>query len=146
EVAAMASSFIISIGFFVAAKQGHAIPDHWSLIITVLVSTLCWVSVTYLTAPTDRATLVSFYKRVRPAGPGWTSVRAEAGVGPSPDSLTVALGGWVLGCVFVYSALFGTGSFLYGKTSIATVWFAIFTVAGLGLWRILHLGQTKTAA
>ncbi len=146
EVAAMASSFIVSIAFFVASKQGHAIPDHWSLIFTVLISTICWVTVTYLTAPTDRATLVSFYKRVRPAGPGWTSVRAEAGVGPSPDSMTVALGGWVLGCVFVYSALFGTGSFLYGNSGLASVWFAIFALSGLGLWRILHLGQTKVAA
>jgi hypothetical protein len=51
----------------------------------------------------------------------------------------------VLGCVFVYSALFGTGSLLYGNQSIASVWIGIFVVSGLGLWRILHLGQTKTA-
>ena len=146
EVAAMASSFVVSIGFFIAAKQGYKIADHWSLIFTVLISTICWVTVTYMTAPTDRATLISFYKRVRPAGPGWTSVRAEAGVGPSPDSMTVALGGWVLGCVFVYSALFGTGSFLYGNSGLAAVWFGIFAVSGLGLWRILHLGQTKVSS
>ena len=146
EVAAMASSFIISIGFFIAGKQGHTVPDHISLIITVALSTLCWVAVTYMTAPTDEKTLVSFYKLVRPAGPGWTRIRALAGVGPSPDSMSVALGGWVLGCVFVYSALFGTGSLLYGNQSIGIVWFVVFVISGLGLWRILHLGQTKTAA
>ncbi|MEO7998985.1 MAG: sodium:solute symporter family protein, partial [Gemmatimonadaceae bacterium] len=146
EVAAMASSFIISIGFFIAGKQGHTVPDHISLIITVALSTLCWVAVTYMTSPTDEKTLISFYKQVRPAGPGWTRIRALAGVGPSPDSMSVALGGWVLGCVFVYSALFGTGSLLYGNQSIGFVWFGIFFVSGLGLWRILHLGQTKTAA
>jgi len=145
EVAAMASSFVVSIGFFIAGKQGYAIPDHQSLIITVLISTICWVATTYMTAPTDRATLISFYQRVRPAGPGWRRVRAEAGVGPSPDSMTVALAGWVLGCTFVYSALFGTGSFLYGKTSIGLVWLAVFVVSGLGLIRVFKLGSTKTA-
>jgi Na+/proline symporter len=145
EVAAMASSFVVSIGFFVAGKQGYTIPDHQSLIITVLVSTICWVATTYLTAPTDRATLVSFYRRVRPAGPGWRRIRAEAGVGPSPDSMTVALAGWVLGCLFVYSALFGTGSFLYGKTSIALVWLGVFVVSGVGLVRVFKAGSTTTA-
>ena len=98
-----------------------------------------------MTAPTEQATLVSFFQKVRPAGPGWKHIQAIAGVGPSPDSMTVALGGWVLGCVFVYSALFGTGSFLYGNQSIGMVWFAVFVVSGLGLWRILHLGQKQTA-
>lgn len=141
EVAAMASSFIISIGFFIAGKQGYVVADHISLIITVALSTLCWVAVTYMTSPTDDKTLVSFYQKVRPAGPGWTRIRALAGVGPSPDSMSVALGGWVLGCVFVYSALFGTGSLLYGNQSIGMVWFGVFFASGLGLWRILHLGQ-----
>ncbi|MEP6834272.1 MAG: sodium:solute symporter family protein [Gemmatimonas sp.] len=146
EVAAMASSFIVSIGFFIYGKQGHVIPDHISLILTVLISTVCWVTVTYMTAPTEQATLVSFFRLVRPAGPGWKHIEALAGVGPSPDSMTVALGGWVLGCVFVYSALFGTGSMLYGNHSIGFVWFGIFLVSGFGLFRILHLGRTKTAA
>jgi len=144
EVAAMASSFVISLGFFVAGKLGHPVPVNWVLISTVASTTVAWLAVTYLTAPTDRATLVSFYQRVRPAGRGWTSVRAEAGVGPSPDSMTVALGGWVLGCLFVYSALFGTGSFLYGKTSIGLVWLGVFVVSGIGLVRVFKAGSTKT--
>ena len=67
---------------------------------------------------------------MRPAGPGWSAVRAEAGVAPSPDSLPQACSGWVLGCVFVYSALFGTGSVLYGRGAQAAVWIAIFALSG----------------
>ena len=146
EVAAMGSSFVISIGFFVAGKMGHPVPAEWTLISTVVASTIIWVTVTFMTPPTDRATLISFYKLVRPAGPGWSAVRAEAGVGPSPDSLTVSLAGWVIGCTFVYSALFGTGSFLYGKTNIGFAWLAVFVVSGLGLVKVFRLGSTKTAA
>ncbi|MEX2284410.1 MAG: hypothetical protein WEE89_18115, partial [Gemmatimonadota bacterium] len=67
--------------------------------------------------PTDRRTLVDFYKLVRPPGGGWNAVRSEAGVPASPDSLPHSLLGWVLGCTFVYAALFVTGSFLYGRTA-----------------------------
>jgi len=137
EIAAMASSFLIAIGFAVAAKAGLPVASHISLIITVAATTLVWVTVAYVTPPTDRRTLVSFYKLVRPAGRGWDSVRAEAGVGPSPDSLSQSLLGWVLGCAFVYAALFGVGSVLYGRTPQALLWLVVFVVSGAGLLRIL---------
>src|SRR5690606_20041484 len=109
EIAAMASSFLIALGFFLAARSGNAIPAHIALITSVFATTLVWVAVTYMTRPTDRATLVRFYRRIRPAGPGWNDIRAEANVPPSPDSLPQAFLGWVLGCTFVYAALFGAG-------------------------------------
>ena len=137
EIAAMASSFLIAIGFAVAAKAGLPVASHISLILTVAATTLVWVTVAYVTPPTDRRTLVSFYKLIRPAGRGWESIRAEAGVGPSPDSLSQSLLGWVLGCAFVYAALFGVGSALYGRTPQAIMWLVVFLVSGVWLWRIL---------
>ena len=133
EVAAMASSFLVAAGFFAAGKLGHAVPSHIALVITVAVTTAVWLAATFWTQPTDRAKLLSFYRLVRPAGPGWASVRAEAGVGPSPDSLSQNLLGWTLGCLFVYSALFGTGSFLYGKTGLGLAWLVVFVGSGAGL-------------
>jgi Na+/proline symporter len=137
EIAAMVSSFLIAIGFAVAAKAGLPVASHISLILTVAATTLVWVTVAYVTPPTDRRTLVSFYKLIRPAGRGWESVRAEAGVGPSPDSLSQSLLGWVLGCAFVYAALFGVGSALYGRMPQALLWLVVFVVSGVGLLRIL---------
>jgi hypothetical protein len=133
----MISSFVVAVGFFIAGKMGATTPAHVSLLITVAVTTVVWVGVTLATRPTERPTLVSFYRLVRPAGPGWDHVRAEAGVGPSPDSLPMSLLGWVLGCTFVYAALFGTGSFLYGRTTQGVVWLVVFLVTGVWLWRLL---------
>src|SRR5712692_1292991 len=137
EVAAMVSSFVVAVAFFVAGKMGHGVSSYVSLVSTVGITTVVWVAATFLTRPTDRSTLVAFYKLVRPAGPGWTDVRAEAGVGASPDSIAQALLGWVLGCAFVYSALFGAGSFLYGRTPQGVMWVALFVGSGLGLLRLL---------
>jgi Na+/proline symporter len=137
EIAAMASSFIIAVAFFVAGKMGHEVAAHIVLLITVAATTVIWVSVTFLTAPTARETLIAFYRRVRPAGPGWESVRAETGLPPSPDSLPMSLLAWILGCTFVYAAIFGVGSLLYGRTTQALVWCCLLLVSGVWMRRIL---------
>ena len=135
EIAAMVSSFAVALGFFIARKQGAAISDHAALLVTVAATTVVWIATTLLTRPTDRAQLVAFYRKVRPAGRGWAPVAAEAGIGPSPDSMSLALLGWVLGCTFVYSGLFGTGSFLFGNTAQGVMWLVVFLISGVGLLR-----------
>jgi solute:Na+ symporter, SSS family len=137
EVAAMASSFLVAVGFFIARKAGAPVPATTSLIVTVIATTIAWVTVAYVTPATDHRTLVDFYRRVRPAGPGWRAIRAEAGVAASPDSLANALLGWVLGCAMIYAALFGTGSFLYGRRAQGALWVAVFVVSAVGLLRLV---------
>ncbi len=137
EVSAMASSFLISVGFFVAGKLGYLnglTEDQrgiLTLLTTVAVTTVVWVLVTFLTPPVGDATLVAFYKKVRPAGPGWSRIRALAGVGPAPDSPTLALLGWVLGLASIYGALFATGGFVYGRPIEGAAW-SLIALAGIG--------------
>ncbi len=137
EIAAMVSSFLVALAFFVAGKLGHPVDTSVSLVATVASTTVVWLVVTYLTAPVSRERLVSFYRLVRPAGPGWKVIRDEAGLEPSPDSLPLAMLGWVLGITFVYSALFGTGSYLYDRIPQAVMWTVVFVISGAGLVRIL---------
>ncbi len=138
EIAAMASSFIVALGFFIARKNGFEVASHISLLVTVGVTTVVWVVTTMLAAPTERATLVRFYELVRPSGPGWAKVRAESAIQPAPDSLAQGVLGWVCGCSFVYSALFGTGSLLYGRMPQIYMWLAVFIASGLGMLRTLR--------
>jgi Na+/proline symporter len=138
EIAAMASSFIVSLGLFIAQKNGADIPAHVALLTTVALTSIAWIAITYLTPVTERATLVSFYRLVRPAGPGWRDIREESGLPPSPDSLAHSLLGWVSGCVFVYSALFGAGSFIYGNMLQGTFWAAAFLISGYSLVMVLR--------
>lgn len=137
EIAAMVSSFVVSVGFFVAARAGYPVASHVSLLITVATTTVVWIAVTYLTAPTDPAVLDRFYHLARPAGPGWGPVRARTGLSPQGDSLPQALLAWALGCAFVYSALFGAGSFLYGNLGPAALWAVVFVTSGGLLVRML---------
>lgn len=137
EIAAMASSFILAAALFVAGRQGWAPATHVSLLLTVALTTAVWLAVTYLTAPTDRETLLGFYRSVRPPGPGWTDVRAASGgLAPAGD-LAQSFTGWASGCVFVYSALFGTGHLLLGHSGWAAVFGGLFFASGVVLARVL---------
>ncbi|MEO8376358.1 MAG: Na+:solute symporter, partial [Candidatus Sumerlaeota bacterium] len=124
EITAMVVSFVIAIYFGLIHPHTGLPPvaDHWQLVIGVAITTVCWVTATYLTPSTDRATLFEFVRRVHPGGPGWTEIIKEAEA--AKIDMTKAREGWdipvailcmVLGCFAVYGALFATGFFIYGN-------------------------------
>jgi SSS family solute:Na+ symporter len=133
EVSAMLASFIVALAFFVAAKLGHGVDTTVMLLVTIAVTTVVWVVVTFCTPPVPSAVLADFYERVRPAGPGWARIRREHALPPSPDSLTLALLGWILGLAAVYGALFATGAFVYGRPLQGALWSAVAAAAVVGL-------------
>ena len=145
EIAAMISSFVIASILFILNKSGVQIPSHISLVTSVGLTTVVWVIVTFLTKPTDRKVLVNFYKLVRPFGKGWDAIQKQENLPPSSDSITHAILGWVLGIMLVYSALFGTGSFLYGKIANGVVCLIPFLISVGGLIWLLpkFFGKTE---
>ena len=111
--------------------------SHTALVWSVALTTVVWVVVTFLTPPADIETLRRFYRKVRPAGRGWAKIMGAEDAGGPRDSLSLAVLGWVLGCTFVYSALFGTGALLYGNTAQGAVCLTVAAAAGFGLARVV---------
>src|SRR4051812_15755003 len=99
EVVAMISSFAISV-IFLFANKNHlwTLNTHQQLLITVAFTTLCWIATAYLAPATDRETLLKFYQKTRPAGPGWAPIRRSVGETNVPpadaDNIPRALLGW----------------------------------------------------
>ncbi len=137
EIAAMASSFLLAAGFFLAQRQGMGIPSHVSLLIMVATTTAIWMATAYLTAPTDRATLQQFYRLARPAGPGWREVRAECPDVEAPDNLNAAFIGWFAGLALVYGALLGSGLLLLGSPLAGVIWTSVAVAGAIVLVRVL---------
>jgi SSS family solute:Na+ symporter len=144
EVVAMVSSFAVTILFLVLKKTGHAQPFAHTVIYSVALTTLCWLVTAFVTQPTARGTLVAFYRKVRPAGPGWAAVRAEAGPEGGPrDHMGLATLGWVAGCAMIWSSLFAIGNFLYGRTGTAWILTAVFVVSsGAVIYTMNHLWES----
>ncbi len=133
EIAAMAASFTIAFGLFIARKGGLELSSHAALVWSVALTTVVWVVVTFATPPADRETLRRFYRTVRPAGRGWAEVIGPDEIAPNRDNLSLAALGWVLGCTFVYALLFGTGAMLYGETMQGLLCLAVAGASGIGL-------------
>ena len=142
EVVAMVSSFLVSLTLLVLAKNGVHFSTHVALLVTIAVTTVCWVATAYLGPQTDRRVLVEFFKKVRPFGPGWRRIQEEAGLGADAartagDNIPLALLGWFTGCTTIWAALFAVGNFLYGRTAEAITCTVVFAVAGLVLIRVV---------
>jgi hypothetical protein len=144
----MISSFGFSILLLILRKAGIVIPTHYALILTVLATTVVWVLTAFLGPKTDPKTIIKFYKKVRPFGPGWEPVRKQAGISKaeaksSGDNFPVALVGWVSGSLTIWSALFTGGNFLYKRWTYTFILLGVFVVSGLVLLRVINRLWTK---
>ncbi|MEQ9398030.1 MAG: sodium:solute symporter family protein [Longimicrobiales bacterium] len=138
ELSAMVLSFAVAVTLEVLTAQGIlALDPTTELLLGVAVTTVGWITVTFLTPPADAATLQSFYERIRPMGSGWDGAGIETSAAPDRDSPAPALLGWFLGCVAVYGALFATGYALYGNLGLAAACGGIAAVAAVGTIRLL---------
>ena len=121
EIAAMLSSGLISI-LFANEKIASAIfnenfiEPYFKFPVIVLITTIVWLLVTFMTKPDDDQKLIEFYKKTRPGGPGWKRIvnlpdfKNEKGYNKTwavPRGILCML----VGCLAIYSALFSTGYF-----------------------------------
>jgi len=146
EIVAMASSFGISVVFLILKKNGAlAMSSDRQLVFTVAFTTVCWIAMAFLGPRTDDATLVSFYRKVNPVGPGWRQIRVRAGVTEAEaaeyarrDNIPMALAGWSAGCAMIWSALFLVGNLLYGRMGYAAALAAVFVVSAAVVIRVVN--------
>src|SRR5579864_9493548 len=141
EVSAMLAAFAVSLTLQVGFHMDSDDPRSfaWIMIVTVGITTVVWLAVTFLTAPEPPDTLVAFYRRTHPSLTGWRPVAALAPeVKPSRDGLSNLLD-WIAGCVLIYGVLFGAGKLLLHETGsgfiLLTCGFAAGAVIYLDLSR-----------
>ncbi|WP_167596087.1 sodium:solute symporter family protein [Leeuwenhoekiella sp. ZYFB001] len=154
EISAMFSSGIISILFnftslgvvlFGTAEADGVLPNWSTYPVVVLLTTIVWLAVTFLTRPEKDKTLFDFYKQTQPGGPGWEKIIIKAraqGVALVTTnqkwSVPAGILATLVGCVTIYGALFSTGYWIYGyytQASILTLLTLIATIALVKLWQ-----------
>ena len=139
EVAAMITAFVVSVLLQTVGGLDSDRPLDFAriVLVTVAVTTVVWLVVTFATRPEMDATLVAFYRRTRPSRLGWAPVAARApDVRPSTDGLANLLD-WVAGCVLVYGALFGVGKLLLHETLPGILMLGVGAIGGVVIYRDL---------
>ena len=137
EITGMIVSFVLAVVF---ELNEWGLADHEKLVLGVLITTLAWVSVTLLTKPTDTHKLVTFYNKITPYGRGWNGFKQittnmNIHLDNTKDNFTIDLASMLLGIVFVYSALFGSGYLLYGNWTGTMVLYIIALASAYFVFR-----------
>jgi SSS family solute:Na+ symporter len=141
EIAAMVISLLVAIIFKFILPKG-TLDGHVELLLSVAITTVGWIFVTFITPPVKRETLIDFYKLIKPHRGGWKTVIAqgiaEEKINPNEvttGQLPMELTGMFSGIFLVYGVLFTTGLFLYGQMTNALIGLVISVVSGVILWR-----------
>ncbi len=132
EITAMVASLVVSLYLWFGAGLDPDEPAQWAtiMITTVVVSTLAWVVVTFRTRPEREEVLETFYRRVRPGGPGWYGVAERLGYGrEGMDGGALNWTNWVAGVTAVYSTLFGIGRLVFGAWGEAALFLGVAAAA-----------------
>ena len=125
EIVAMISSLIIAFYFnFINIEF-----DNWQkIIIGTLITTFTWILATYLTPPEDIGVLKKFVKKINPGGPGWKRISKSNIV--KNRSIENGILNMILGCVSIYSLLFGVGSIIYRSYLLGAILFMVSCFVG----------------
>jgi len=146
EVSAMICAAIVSIFLQTVLKWDSDQPRDFAylMIVTVGITTVVWVAVTMFTQPEPAEKLIAFYRRVRPEGPGWNGIAAEAGLAEShaKGRLSLQFANWILGCALIYGSLFGIGKLIFKEWMTGLLYLLIAIVAGVLISRNLSRGES----
>lgn len=134
EIAAMAAPFVI----YPVLKFHFGVGFPNSLLFIVAWSTLVWLVVTFLTRPTDKYTLATFYRKVHPASLLWRPVSDNLSDVQGDRGYLLLFIDWILGSVCVLYCLFGAGKLILGETKIGFVFLSVAAVAGVIVYRHLR--------
>jgi Na+/proline symporter len=140
EVAAMVAAFITSLTVQFGFRLNESEPKEFAYIvlITVGVTTVVWLAVTFLTKPEPKETLLAFYRRVRPSAALWGPIAREATeVVPQKDGV-FNLVDWLLGVAMIYAFLFGAGKIIFGQLVMGLVFLAVGLSLGGYIYRDLN--------
>ncbi|NIA13807.1 MAG: sodium:proline symporter [Nitrospiraceae bacterium] len=134
EITALALSLVVGNGLTIFLKNTEEV-DYFSvrLVITIGVTLVGWVAVTYLTSRKPTPQTETFYRKMRIGGPGWALLRKTTGVEPRTRDLGRMTAGWLLCSTLMIALLMGAGKFLLHEWTAGLICLAVAVASGIGL-------------
>jgi solute:Na+ symporter, SSS family len=150
EVSAMTAAALTTVALSIPASSGAPLihfvgsaPEVFakSTLFTVAITTVVWLLATFLTEPEPQSKLLEFYRRVRPLPAGWKRIAALAPEVRASHDGWYNLMDWLLGCLMVYMALFGSGKIILGEPKIGVIFLVVSAASGyLIYWDLSRRG------
>ena len=155
EISAMAASLIyfstIDQILVTQNEVGETVPwlaSEEKMLVVALATIITWLIVTLATKPESMKTLETFYRKVRPGGPGWKKVAAIAPDVQVDSQLGLSVVTSVVASGIVYFTIPAIGCFIFGRLLdgflLATGTF-ICTGSVLYLMRLINRGSVSAS-
>ncbi len=90
-------------------------PEQYTALIVAFGTMALWLVATLVTKPAPQATLISFYRKVRPDGPGWSPIAALTPETKPDGTLGMSLACAVIGTAAIWLTLPGIGAVIFGE-------------------------------
>ena len=106
-----------------------------------LLTTLIWVVSVFVTPPTSDETLMSFYQKIKPQGPGWNTI-AQRFHQNNPEQalvknkLPMEILCVVIAAITVYAALFAMGNVIYGNYNLGLGLILVVVVGTISIFQL----------
>ena len=129
EISAMICSTVMTIIAYTHPVFKSS-PYYAKLALIISVSTVVWVTITFLTKPSEDKKLIEFYKKTTPGGFGWGPIEKLIDDPPKRNSLSDAIIEWLYGCLFVIGLTLGIGKVLLGYYASGFFYLLLALVTG----------------
>ncbi|HEV2912992.1 MAG TPA: sodium:solute symporter family protein [Pyrinomonadaceae bacterium] len=143
EISSMAAALIVSLALRYFDIFDSSTPAGFArtILTTVGVTTLVWLTATFVSRPEPIEKLSSFYRRVHPAGPGWRRVAEACALPERRSEIIPNLLNWALGVALVYTALFSIGELIFGHRGRALLFIVMAALSGgIMFWNLNRTG------
>lgn len=134
EITATIVPFIV----YGCLKTMTSIVFPYSFLITVAITTVSWIIMTFITKPEKPEVLQKFYERIQPQG-NWKPVRLLLNIPHKKSTIPYLVLSWFSAVLMTYSLLFLIGSIIFGDYKQAAI---LFCTALSGLL-LMRLGMKK---
>ena len=123
--------------------DGALMPNYMKFPMVVLITTIVWLLVTFVTPAEDKQVLLSFYKKTTPGGPGWRAIVGNEQIESEGWSVPSGILAMLLALAMIYSLLFATGYFIYGNLKLGGILLVITSVSAYLLSKVWNTIKVK---
>ena len=142
EISAIFVSGIVSILFNIQSistilfGETALLPDYMKFPMVVIITTVVWLVVTFLTPAENNKVLLNFYKKTTPGGPGWKAIVGNEQIEREGWSVPSGILAILLALAMIYCLLFATGYFIYGNLQLGGILTIIALIAAYLLSKV----------
>lgn len=126
----VATIFPLFIYAFIKFVLEWEFPD--SFFLTLTLSSIAWVVITFLTPPTSQEVLQNFYKKIQPDG-FWKPIRTSLNLSHRKSNIPNLLMAWLSATIMGYSTLFLVGEMVFMEWEMAGVYAFILAFSLISL-------------